>query len=185
MIYLYLIKEFVLIGCFSFGGGLVMIPFIRNIAEVTGIITEEQLIEMVAISEITPGPLAVNMATYVGYIINGTITGIITTIALIVPQIIIIHFIFLIFKKFKDNKDVKAVLKGIKPVSLALTLGVAISIFKTTFLVKVENKNNFLNIFNWKSILLGIIMFSIMRKIEIHPIFYFVISAVIGIVFSF
>ena len=142
---------------------------------------------MIAISEITPGPLAVNMATYVGFIIKGIPGGIFTTFALILPQVFIIFFIYKIFAKFKDNENVSYVLEGIRPVSLALTLGASVSIFKSTFINKAQNMHmdNFINIFNWKCILLGIIVFFAMKKVKLHPIFYFAICATIGIIFSF
>ena len=184
MIYLYLIKEFIIIGCLAFGGGMVVVPFVQNIAQTTGMITEAQIIEMIAISEITPGPLAVNMATYVGYIMNGILGGIVTTMALILPQVFIICGIYKIFSKFKDNKNVTYILKGIKPVSLALTAGAGLSIFKTSFIVENENITNILNFFNWKCIILGIIILIAMKKIKIHPIFYFIICAAIGVIFA-
>lgn len=185
MIYLYLIKEFIIIGCLAFGGGMVVVPFIQNIAQTTGMITETQIVEMIAISEITPGPLAVNMATYVGYIMQGIPGGIITTMALILPQFFIVFGIYKIFSKFKDNKNVIFILKGIKPVSLALTAGAALSILKTSFLVSTEKINNIFSIFNWKCIILGIVVLVSMRKIKLHPIFYFIICAGIGVIFSF
>jgi len=186
MIYLYLLKEFILIGCLAFSGGMVVLPFIQNISSQTGLISQEQIIEMVAISEITPGPLAVNMATYVGYIIKGIPGGIITTFALIFPQIFIIFFVYKLFKKSKDNENVKLVLKGARPVSLALTIGAGLSIINDTFINKIDNINinNIVNILNWKCLLIGIIVLIAIRKKKLHPIFYFVICGFAGVIFG-
>lgn len=183
MVILYLVKEFIIIGCLAIGGGMVGVPFIQNIASNTGWITETQIIDMIAISEITPGPLLVNMATYVGYIVAGVAGGFFVTMALILPQIIIVFFIYKIFNKFKDNKNVSLILKGIRPVSLALTAGSVLSILKTTFfkLNKYTNISSILQIFNWKCILLGIALITVMRKVKVHPIFYFIISGIIGV----
>ncbi len=183
MIILYLMKEFIIMGCLAIGGGMVIIPFIQNIATDTGWITEAQIVEMIAISEITPGPLAVNMATYIGYIVAGIHGGILTTMALILPQIIIIFFIYKIFNKFKENKNVLIILKGIRPVSLALTVGGVFSILQSTFL-KLDNYtgiHSILQIFNWKCIFLGTVLTIFMRKFKWHPIFYFLICGIIGI----
>ncbi len=186
MIILYLVKEFIIIGCLAIGGGMVAVPFIQNIASSTGWITEKQIVEMIAISEITPGPLLVNMATYIGYIVAGVIGGILTTMALILPQIIIIFFIYKVFNKFKDNTNVLIVFRGIRPVSLALTVGGVLTILQSTFF-KLNNYtgiNSILQIFNWKCILLGIALIIVMRKVKIHPIFYFIICGIVGIVFK-
>ena len=186
MVILYLVEEFIIIGCLAIGGGMVAVPFIQKIASDTGWITEKQIIEMIAISEITPGPLLVNMATYIGYIVAGLIGGILTTIALILPQIIIIFFIYKVFNKFKDNKNVLIFFKGIRPVSLALTAGGVLAILQSTFF----NLSNYIEIssiwkiFNWKCILLGIAVILVMRKVKIHPIFYFIICGIIGIIFK-
>lgn len=186
MVILYLVKEFIIIGCLAIGGGMVAIPFIQNIASNTGWITEKQIIEMIAISEITPGPILVNMATYIGYIVAGVIGGILTTMALILPQIIIVFFIYKIFNKFKENKNVSIAFKGIRPVSLALTAGGVLAVLQSTFL-KLSNYidiRSILQIFNWKCILLGIAIIIVMRKVKIHPIFYFIIGGIIGTIFK-
>lgn len=186
MMILYLIKEFIIVGLLAFGGGMVVLPFIQNIATTTNLITDNQIIEMIAISEITPGPLAVNMATYVGYIIKGIPGSIITTFALILPQVFIVFGIYKILTKFKDNKTFNSFLKRIRPVSLALTAGAALSIFESTFLNTniTFNFNNLLTFLNWKCLILGAILIVLMRKIKLHPFFYFIACAFIGIIFA-
>lgn len=186
MLLLYLIKEFIIIGCFSFGGGMAMIPFIQEISANTGLITEAQIIDMITISEITPGPLGVNMATYIGYILSGILGGIIATMSLIFPQIIFTFFIYKLYSKLKENNTFLIFLKGMRPVALSLTLGGALSIFQSTFL-KLDNYagiNSILQIFNFQCIFLFTVLTIIMRKIKIPTIFYFVICAIIGIVFK-
>lgn len=186
MILLYLIKEFIIIGCLAIGGGMTMIPFIQEMANNTGLVTETQIIEMIAISEITPGPLGVNMATYIGYITTGVLGAFLITIAFILPQMIIVIFIYKIFNKFKQNENLLILLKGIRPVSLALTAGGVLTILKSSFL-KLDNYagiRTILQIFNWKCILLGVVLIIIMRKVKLHPIFYFIICGLLGIIFK-
>lgn len=186
MVLLYLMKEFFIIGCFSFGGGMAMIPFLQEISSNTGLITETQIIDMITISEITPGPLGVNMATYIGYIISGILGGIITTMALILPQIVFTFLIYKLYSRLKENNTFLIFLKGMRPVALALTLGGSLSIFRATFL-KLDNYtgiNSILQMFNWQCIFLFTVLTIIMRKIKIPTILYFVACAVIGIVFK-
>lgn len=183
---LYLIKEFIIIGCLALGGGLVVVPFIQNIASITGWITDSQIIEMITISEIIPGPLPVNMATYIGYIVTGIPGGILVTLALISPQIIITFLIYKAFAKFKDDKNVIIILKGIRPVSLALAASGALVILESIFL-QLDNYSGIdsvFDIFNWKCILLGIILIIAMRKLKLHPAVYFIICALIGILLN-
>ena len=185
MIYLFLIKEFVIISILSVGGGLVALPFIQNIANTTNLINQAQIIEMVTISEITPGPILVNMATYVGYIIKGVPGAIITTIALVLPQIFNIFVIYEILNKFKESKNVEIFLKGLRPISLALFLGATISIFYKLFIdssIKIKGFLDLINALNFKYIVLGIIVFIIMRKNKkIHPFIYIIFGGLIVI----
>lgn len=185
MTLLYLIKEFVIISCFAIGGGMVAIPFIQNIADTTGLITEENIVEMIAISEITPGPLIVNMATYIGYIVEGPLGGILTTLALIIPQILIVYLVFRMLNKFKDSKNMMLILKSLRPITLALTVGAGMFIFKPAFLKLEEfsNTNNIVNIFNLPSILCAIVLTIMIRKIKIHPIFFLIFGAFLGVIF--
>ena len=120
MILLKLFIEFFLVGLFSVGGGLATIPFLQNMAERTGWFSLDQLTNMIAVSESTPGPLGVNMASYVGYTTAGIPGAVIATLGLIAPCVIIIIIIAAILKKFRNNPHIEAIFYGLRPASAAL-----------------------------------------------------------------
>lgn len=175
MILLQLFFEFFKIGLFAIGGGLVTIPFLYDLAKKTGWFESNILVDMIAVSESTPGPIGINMATYVGNHISGIIGGIIATIGIVLPSLIIIIFISKIFEKVKENTTIKNIFYGIRPIALALILGSAIDIIFSNIL----NFNNDL-ITTIKSCILFVALLISMMKIKIHPIFYIAISAIIG-----
>ena len=120
MIYLRLFYEFFKVGLFSVGGGLATVPFLTDIAERTGWFTAGDLANMLAISESTPGPIGVNMATYVGFHTGGIPGGIIATLGLITPAVIVITIIVGFLKKFRESRVVDSVFYGLRPASTAL-----------------------------------------------------------------
>ncbi len=122
MIYLTLFLEFFKIGLFTFGGGLSMIPLIEQVVYKYDWITQSQFIDFLGICESTPGPIAINMATYIGSTQAGLLGSIAATLGVVMPSFIIIILIASILKNFAENKYVKAFLKGVKPVVIALIL---------------------------------------------------------------
>ena len=120
MIYLRLFFEFFKVGLFSVGGGLATIPFLTDIGARTGWFTAADLADMLAISESTPGPIGVNMATYTGFHVGGIPGGIIATLGLIAPAIIVITVIAGFLKKFRESRVVDGVFSGLRPASTAL-----------------------------------------------------------------
>ena len=120
MMYLRLFWEFFKTGLFSIGGGLATLPFLKAIGQSTGWFTQSQLADMVAVSESTPGPMGINMATYVGYTVGGVPGGIIATIGEVAPAIVIIIIIAAFLKAFEDNEYVKAGFYGLRPASTGL-----------------------------------------------------------------
>ena len=133
MIYLSLFFEFFKAGLFAVGGGLATIPFMKEISLRTGWFTLSQLTDMIAVSESTPGPMGVNCATYVGYEIAGILGGIIATLGLIAPSIIIIIIISKILEKFRNNKYVDAAFFGLRAASVALIADAGVSVAELTF----------------------------------------------------
>lgn len=115
MIYLRLFFEFFKVGLFSVGGGLATIPFLSDMGARTGWFTAGNLANMIAISESTPGPMGVNMATYVGFHTSGVLGGIVATLGLICPAIIVIAIIAGFLKKFRESRAVDAVFYGLRP----------------------------------------------------------------------
>ena len=123
MIYLELFLTFLKIGAVSFGGGYAMIPLIQDAVVSNSWLTLEEILNFIAVSESTPGPIAINMATYVGNVQGGILGSLVASIAVILPSFIIILIIAAILKNFTKNKYVKAFIKGVKPVITALIFG--------------------------------------------------------------
>ena len=115
MIYLLLFTEFFKIGLFAIGGGLVTVPFLFDLVDKYGWFTAKELADMIAISESTPGPLGVNMATFAGYNAGGIFGGLVATLGLVMPSVIIIILIAKLMAKYQCNTRVQTVLSGIRP----------------------------------------------------------------------
>lgn len=120
MIYLRLFWEFFKTGLFSVGGGLATLPFIYDMSDRTGWFTYQQIADMVAVSESTPGPIGVNTATYVGYITGGVPGALVATLGLVTPAVICILIIASCLKKFRENRFVDHAFYGLRPASAAL-----------------------------------------------------------------
>ena len=134
MIYLTLFLSFFEIGLFTFGGGYAMISLIRDKALAFGWLSEEALLNMVAVSESTPGPIAVNMATFVGSTQGGVLGSLVATLGVVLPSFIIILLISACIRNFLKYKGVQAFLRGVRPCIVALILGAAITMALSTLL---------------------------------------------------
>lgn len=126
MIYLELLLGFLEVGLFSFGGGYAAIPLIRDVVKTHGWLEDDALAYMIAVSESTPGPLMVNMATYVGSIKGGIPGAVIATTAVVLPAFILIILIMVLLKKFMQNRFVKAAMDGLKPCITGIILSTGI-----------------------------------------------------------
>ena len=122
MIYLDLLLGFLEVGLFSFGGGYAAIPLIRDVVLSRGWLDDEAITYMIAVSESTPGPIMVNMATYVGSVKGGVLGAAIATTAVVLPAFAIIILIMVLLKKFMQNKFVKAAMDGLKPCIIGIIL---------------------------------------------------------------
>jgi len=190
MIYIQLFYEFFKTGLFAVGGGLATLPFLYDISDRTGWFTYEQLADMIAISESTPGAIGINMTTYVGHITAGFLGGIVATIGLVTPSIIIILIIGRFLTRFRDNPYVDSVFYGLRPASTALIAAAGFSVlwmdlFDFSYLIDTFDWSGFVN---WKSLVLAIILFFAMRHRslkKLHPIIFIAFSALIGILFQF
>ena len=168
MTYVLLMVEFFKIGLLAIGGGLVTVPFLFDLADKYDWFTKTELANMIAISESTPGPIGVNMATFAGFSAEGLIGGIIATISLVFPSVIIMILIAKMMNKYSCNVRVKDVLRGIRPAVLALILFAGLELGK---IVIVDVKN----------VLFLVIVLAMMRIWKKSPIFYLCLSAVLGI----
>ncbi len=195
MIYLRLFYEFFKTGLFAVGGGMATIPFLYSMADNTGWFTRLDVDNMIAVGESTPGPIGVNMATYVGYITGGNVGGlpfailgsVIATLGLIAPSIIIILIIASFLKNFRDNRFVDSAFYGLRPASTGLIAAAGLSVVVSNLFFAGALENGFsLAVFNWKGWILAIVLWVLTNKVKqtkkLHPIIFILASAVVGIV---
>ena len=186
MIYLRLFFEFFKVGLFSVGGGLATIPFLTDMGERTGWFTAADLADMLAISESTPGPIGVNMATYAGFHAGGVPGGIIATLGLIAPAIIVITIIAGFLKKFRESRVVDGVFSGLRPASTALITAALIEVCTIALMVPEYGVIK-TELFYWPAILLAAAVFvclQIKPLKKLHPIVFILLSAVVGVIFQ-
>lgn len=191
MIYLRLFWEFFKTGLFAVGGGLATLPFLDRMVETTGWFTHAQLADMIAVSESTPGPIGVNMATYVGYLTAGVPGSVSATLGLAAPSVIIILLIARALKAFRDNKYVDAAFYGLRPCSIGLIAAAGLLVVKIAlFHFDAYKLSGALgDLFNWKAIALAALLLVLTRFVKplkkLHPIFFILGSALVGVLFSF
>lgn len=187
MIFIQLFYEFFLIGLFAVGGGLATIPFLTDLGQRTGWFTLDQLTNMIAISESTPGPLGINMASYVGYETAGFAGSAIASLGLITPSIVIILIVAAFLKKFRNNPKVEAIFYGIRPASAALIAAAGWCVI-TLSLIQIspsEDSFPFHIAFAWPCIAIAAVVFIVthIKKLKkIHPVVWIALSAIAGII---
>ena len=181
--YLVLFIEFIKIGLFALGGGPATIPFLMDLIENYGWYSEEEFTNMIAISESTPGPLGINMATYAGYHAGGILGSIIATLSLVLPSLVIIILIARFLANFSNNEKVRRIFCGIRPAVAALITASVIGILRTTLFVTIQNRITL----QWKTFILFVVVLILMRvkKLQnIHPGLWILGAACIGIFMS-
>ena len=188
MILLQLFFEFFKTGLFSVGGGMATIPFLQHMGEATGWFTNQDLTTMIAVSESTPGPLGINMATYVGYETAGIPGALVATLGVITPGIIIILVIASFLDKFRNNRHVEAVFNGLRPASIALIVSAGISVAASVYFTASALSPDSLPIVKWPSVALTAVAFVLMQYTplkKLHPICFIAAAAVVGVIFQF
>ena len=184
---LLLYLEFFKVGLFAVGGGLATLPFIYDMSDRTGWFTYQQIADMIAVSESTPGPIGVNTATYVGYITCGLPGALIATLGLVTPAIIIILIIASCLKKFRENRFVDHAFYGLRPASAGLIAAAGFSVVMLALVREDAFKasGNILDLFSWKGLALAAVIWVLTNLVkktkDLHPIFYIAASAVVGI----
>lgn len=191
MIYLRLFWEFFKTGLFSVGGGMATLPFLYKMSETTGWFTASQLADMVAVSESTPGPIGVNMATYVGFTTAGIPGALIATLGLITPCIAVILIIAGVLEKFRTNRYVDAGFYGLRACSVALIAAAGLLVVKISLFnfEKFAESGAVKDVFNIKAIILAACLLVLTRAVKplkkMHPIVFILASALVGILFHF
>lgn len=181
MIYLDLFLGFLRVGAFTFGGGYAAIPLIRDVVLSYGWLSEETLTYMIAVSESTPGPIMVNMATYVGSSQGGILGSALATLAVVLPSFCIILLILVFLKNLIRNEKVQAMLAGMQPCIIGIILATGVKLTLNACLPSGSADGKAVVI---ALILGGLVMFfKKKRKKKLSPIRIILISAVLGILF--
>ena len=187
---LLLFFEFAKVGLFAVGGGLATIPFLQDMGGRTGWFSDVDLTTMIAVSESTPGPMGVNMATYVGFHTAGVAGGVVATLGLIFPSVIIILIIAGFLLKFRQSKAVDGVFYGLRAASVALITAALLQVAKIALMfhevtadgVAVETQ-----LFYWPAIILAVVVFALVKfspAKKLHPICFIGLAALAGVIFQ-
>lgn len=186
--------RFFFVGLFSVGGGLATLPFLTDMGEATGWFTSMDISNMVAISESTPGPLGINMATYIGYQVVsdygmgfGILGSITATVALVLPSVIVIMIISKVLMKFRNSKIVEYVFYGLRAASVGLITAACLGVAKIAYYNSelMAETGNFFMAVDYKSIVLSVLVFIGVTKFKkVHPIVFIVLAAIAGILFK-
>ena len=197
MLYLRLFYEFFKTGLFTIGGGMATIPFLYKMSDATGWFSYNDLANMIAVGESTPGPIGVNMATYVGFVTGmeqgglpfAILGGVVATIGLVAPSFIVILIVASFLKAFRDSKYVDFAFYGLRPASAGLIAAAGISVLQSALLFPDTylTSSPFGRI-NWIGCLLAVALWIFTNKIKktkgLHPVVFIAASAVIGIIFK-
>ena len=190
MIYLQLFWEFFKTGLFAVGGGMATIPFLYDMSDKTGWFTHQDLANMIAVGESTPGPIGVNMATYVGYVtgmqqggLPAAILGAVTaSMGLVLPSLIVILIVAAMLKRFKESPLVHKAFYGLRPASTGMIAAAGSSVAISNLFGSAPFS------INWKGWILAVILWLLTNKVgktkKLHPIVFIGFSALVGILFS-
>ena len=171
MIYLQLFITFFKIGLFGFGGGFAMLSLIQfEVVEKHAWLTNQEFTDIVAISQVTPGPIGITSATYIGYTVTGSVLGsIVTAFAVCLPSFVIVLLVARAYAKFRENQYVEGAFSVLRPVVVGLIASAALMLMNTD------------NFIDYKSILIFSVAFILIKFFKIHPILMIVLAGVSGL----
>ena len=194
MLYLRLFMEFFKTGLFAVGGGMATIPFLYDMSDATGWFTYQDLANMIAVGESTPGPIGVNMATYVGYVtgmgvfgVPGAILGAaVATLGLITPSVIVILIIASFLNSFRSSPYVERAFYGLRPASAGLIAAAGLSVVVSNLFFADMGLS--LQVVNWKGWVLAVTLWLLTNKVKktkkLHPIVFIALAAVVGVLWG-
>lgn len=180
---------FFYVGLFTIGGGLVAITLMQETIVERGLVSPEQFYNMVAISESTPGPIGVNMATFLGFELYGVPGAVITTLGEVLPSIIVILVIAKFLSAFKDKPLVQNVFVVLRPAATGLIIVATLNIFVLALMnlppsfADLKSPETLKNLFDWKNLFFYFMAFLLVLKTKIHPVFIVALGAVFGVLF--
>ena len=173
--------EFFKTGMFAVGGGLATLPFLTQMQEKYGWFTAEELVNMIAVGESTPGPIGVNMATYVGYTSFGILGGILATLSLVLPSLIVIMIVARAMDKYQKNPLVQNMFAFMRPAVAGLIAAAGFAVLKIALFREAET---FLGAINWVAVVLFAVLVALLHwkpLKKLHPIVFIAAGAVVGI----
>ena len=182
-----LMLSFARTGLFSVGGGLATLPFLYEISAQTGWFSAADIADMIAVSESTPGPIGVNMATFAGFTAAGLPGAVLAPLSLAAPSVIVCLIIARFLSRFKENRLVQGALYGLRPASIAMITAAGLNVAKVALvdLSLWQATGSPADLFRWKALLLGAVLFIAQRRLKWSPVVYIVIAAAAGLVFRF
>ena len=190
--------EFFKTGLFAVGGGMATLPFLKDIGETTGWYTYSDLMNMLAVSESTPGPIGINMATYVGFTVGGVPGAVIATIGEVTPSIIVILLVAMMLQKFRDSRYVNHAFYGLRPASTGLIGAACVSVILEVLTgVRLASEGALVNgvqltggsLLNLRGLTLAAVLLVLTNWVKptkkLHPIVFIALSAAVGVAFGF
>lgn len=195
MIFIRLFYEFFKTGLFAVGGGLATLPFLYDMSDRLGLFTRQELATMIAVSESTPGPIGVNMATYAGFhsvqneygsFLISVLGACVTTAALVFPSLVIIVIIAKFLAKFGENKFVNGAFYTLRPAVAGLIGAAVLGIYQIAFLTmdSFKKTHNFTDFIDLKSFIIFVVILFLVLKLKKHPIIYIALGAVSGLILN-
>ena len=190
MIYLQLFLEFARVGLFAIGGGMASVPFLMDLADRTGWYTQAQLVDMIAISESTPGPIGINMATYVGFTTAGVVGSVCATLGMVLPSLVLVCIVARFFQVFRSSPVVQGAMYGLRPAATGLIAAAGLSVILLSIVNLTALKNGVIGqVIDWKSGVLAVVLFVLTNYVkptkELHPVVFIAVAALAGVVFGF
>jgi len=187
MIYLLLFWEFLKVGVFAIGGGMMTLPFLYDISDRLAWFDRADIVNIVAVSVAAPGPIGINMVTYAGYHVAGIAGGLIAALSLALPAIIITLIVAGFLSKFSENRYVQWVFYGLQPAIVGLVASVCIDLLKISVVPADRFKaSGYLgDLINIKALILFAVLYFAISRYKRHPFFYIAAAAIVGMIFGF
>lgn len=187
MIYVRLFWEFFKIGLFAVGGGMATLPFLQRLSERSGWFPQSLITDMVAVSESTPGPIGINMATYVGCNVAGLLGGVVATLGTIVPSLVIVLTVSRYLERFRGSRLAGDVFYGLRPAVTGLIAAAGLGVVQSCMLrMDIYRETGILvDLFDFKKLLCFGLAFAAIRRFKLHPAVYIGCAAVVGLLLEF
>ena len=190
MILLQLFFEFAKIGLFTIGGGMACVPFLMELSVRTGWYSQSQLVDMVAISESTPGPIGINMATYTGYVTAGLPGAVMATLGIVFPTLVLVLIVARFLQAFRDNKYVLGAMYGLRPASTGLIAAAGVAVILLSLVnVDAYRARQWASVVELKSLIWAAALLIFTNPVKktrgLHPAVFIAASAAVGVLFHF